>query len=271
MISIITAVYNQLPMNKIFAQSLKENTFQSYELIVIDNGSTDGSADFFESIGAIVIRNFKNFSYPHSQNQGIAKANFDWLAFLNNDIILSPNWDKVLINTMMRNELDVATCCGIEKLETPIVTRIYKRRWKLIRGLVSLLGTKKKHLQWMHKMMYPDWREFCDQRNKQFKEKVIKGFVGNTVMIKRTALEKIGFWDERIQNADFDLYLRVAVRSRDIGDIRPVHIALDCFVHHYIRLTLKGGYPPFTDQQNLISLEAKWSPEDLALLQDDLG
>jgi len=159
----------------------------------------------------------------------------------------------------------VATSCGVERLETPGITR---RRWKLIRSVVSLLGTQKHHLQWMHRLMYPDWNGFCAQRNAQFQGKVMKGFVGNTVMMKRAVLEKIGLWDERVQAADFDLYLRTAVRARDIGDIKPMHIALDCFVHHYIRLTLKGGYPSFADRDNLISLEDKWLPSDLALLQD---
>jgi len=268
MISIITAVHNQLPMNQLFVQHLKEATLNRYELIVIDNASTDGSAKFFESIGATVIRNSVNYSYPHSQNQGIAKARYDWLAFLNNDIVVSPQWDQVLINTMEANDLDVATCCGVERLETPAITRQFKRRWKLIRGVVSLLGTKKHHLQWMHRLMYPHWKDFCDERNTQFQNKITEGFVGNTVMIRRKALEKIGLWDERVQGADFDLYLRTAVRSRDFGDIKPVHIALDCFVHHYIRLTIKGGYPQFADQNNLISLETKWLPNDLALLQD---
>lgn len=268
MISIITAVHNQLPMNQLFVQHLKEATHHPYELIVIDNASTDGSADFFESIGAIVIRNPVNYSYPHSQNQGIAKAQYDWLAFLNNDILVSPGWDQVLINSMIANGLDVATSCGVERLEAPRITRHYKRRWKFIRSVVSLLGTQKNHLQWMHRLMYPDWKGFCAQRNEQFQGQVMKGFVGNTVMIKRAALKKIGPWDERVQAADFDLYLRTAVRARDIGDIKPMHIALDCFVHHYIRLTLKGCYPPFADRDNLISLEAKWSPSDLALLHD---
>jgi len=268
MISIITAVHNQLPMNQLFVQRLREATFNNYELIVIDNASTDGSADFFESIGATVIRNAVNYSYPHSQNQGISKARYDWLAFLNNDIIVSANWDQILIETMITNNLEVATCCGVERLETPDITRKFKRRWKLIRGIISILGTKKYHLQWMHKLMYPDWKGFCTHRNTQFHNNLIKGFVGNTVMIRRNALEKIGLWDERIQGADFDLYLRTAVRARDFGDIKPVHIALDCFVHHYIRLTIKGGYPKFADQANLISLDNKWSKTDLALLND---
>lgn len=81
MISIITAVHNQLSMNQFFVKHLQKATRNRYELIVIDNASTDGSADFFESVGATVIRNAVNYSYPYCQNQGIAKARHDWLAF----------------------------------------------------------------------------------------------------------------------------------------------------------------------------------------------
>jgi len=45
-ISIITAVYNQLAMNQIYWENLKKNTQHPFELIVIDNASTDASADF---------------------------------------------------------------------------------------------------------------------------------------------------------------------------------------------------------------------------------
>jgi hypothetical protein len=180
---------------------------------------------------------------------------------------VSPGWDATLVNTMRQNGLDVATSCGVERLETPERTRHCKRRWKAIRSVVSLLGTGTPQLRLMHRLMYPSWPSFCHDRQTRLKGKVLQGFVGNTVMMRRAALDKIGWWDERIQAADFDLYLRTAARARDVGDIKPMHIALDCFVHHYIRLTLKGGYPPFADKHQLIPLEDKWSATDLAMLE----
>lgn len=267
MISIITAVHNQLPMNRLFLKHLRAATHHPFELIIVDNASTDGSADFFESEGVQVIRNPANYSYPRSQNLGVARARHDWLAFLNNDVIVSPNWDQALLASMDRNGLDVATSCGVERLETPEQTRHCKRRWKFIRSLVSLAGTNEPQLRLMHRLMYPNWPSFCAERQARLKGEVLLGFVGNTVMMRRAAIEKIGPWDERIQAADFDLYLRTAVRAREVGDIKPMHIALDCFVHHYIRLTLKGGYPPFADKDQLIPLEQKWSAADLALLR----
>lgn len=114
--------------------------------------------------------------------------------------------------------------------------------------------------------MYGDWGAFCKDRQERFKHQAVEGFVGNTVMFSRRALDILGPWDETQQAADFDLFLRTAMRARDVGDIRPMHIALDCFNHHYIRLTMKGGYPPFVDKDKLIPLDQKWTPEQRALL-----
>ena len=265
-ISIITAVYNQLAMNQIYWENLVKYTKHSFELIVIDNASTDASADFFESVGARVIRNPGNYSYPVSQNQGIAIAKGEWLAFLNNDIIVSDGWDETLIANAEHNQLDVITSCGIERIESKAATKKLRRRWNRIRGLVGLFGTGRNSLLLMHKWMYGNWAVFCKKRQDHFKHQAVEGFVGNTVMFSRRALDILGPWDETQQAADFDLFLRTAMRAREVGDIRPMHIALDCFNHHYIRLTMKGGYPPFVDKDKLIPLDQKWSAEQRALL-----
>jgi GT2 family glycosyltransferase len=268
MISIITAVHNQLAMNQLFFEKLKQYTHHPFELIVIDNASTDGSADYFASVGAAVIRNPLNYSYPVSQNQGIALAKYDWLVFINNDIIVSPDWGRILLESMQANHLEVATVCGIEQLENAQVTKKTKRRWQLIKNLVSLFGISYRTLVLMHKLMYGNWERYCARRNQLFKHQIKEGFVGNTVVMHRDAIEKIGLWDERIQGADFDLYMRSKTRALTVGDIRPVHICLDVFVHHYIRLTVKGGYPPFADKDKLIPFQNKWKPQELEVLQE---
>ena len=76
-------------------------------------------------------------------------------------------------------------------------------------------------------------------------------------------------WDERIQSADFDLYLRSKKRAVETQDIKPIHLALGVYFHHYSRLTFKSRhYIPFADADNLISLDEKWGPEKDALLHD---
>ena len=268
MLSIIVTVHNQLPMNRLFWEHLQTNTEGSWELVVVDNASSDGTREFFKSVGATVVKNNGNYSYPHCQNRGIAAARGEWLAFLNNDVIVPPGWNTRLIETMRHHGMDVMSACGIEKIETPAATKKLKRRWQWIKNLTLLvMGRSETSLRLMHRLMYANWPRFSELRATQFHLQVLEGFVGNTVVMTRRSIKIVGLWDERVQAGDFDLYLRVKKRSLEHGDIRPMHIALDVFVHHYIRLTLSQGYPPFVDRDRLIKLEDKWSPEDLMLLK----
>jgi len=93
MISIITAIHNGLAINKFYEASLKKYTVNPFELIIIDNASKDGSAEFFENAGYKVVRNQQNYSYPYCQNQGTKIAKGEYLFFLNNDIVVAPCWD----------------------------------------------------------------------------------------------------------------------------------------------------------------------------------
>lgn len=263
MISIITAVHNGLAVNELFFESLKKYTHHPFELIIIDNNSTDGSREYFEKQGAKVISNPVNYSYPYCQNQGIREAKYDVLAFLNNDIIVSPQWDKRLLKIADANGLEVITPCGIERLESPEATQRIRRKWKAIKNFLSLLGYRKGVFLMMHRMMYGSWEAFNDSRYRRFGNKVVEGFVGNSVIMKRSAIDKVGLWDERIQAADFDLYVRTKKRSMEQGDIRPVHIALGVFNHHFIRITVHSRPAGFADKDRLISLEDKWGKEAL--------
>lgn len=270
MISIITAIHNGLHVNRLFYESLEKYTLSPYELIIIDNNSTDGSREYFIQQGAKVIQNKENYSYPYCQNQGIDVAKGEWLAFLNNDIVVGKNWDLRLIMTAELNGLEVITPCGIERLETKSATKKARRRWKRIKTWVSFTrGKSQASLEKMVEKMYGNWEEFSEKRWKEFDNQVTEGFIGNTVLIKRSAIEKIGLWDERIQAADFDLYIRVKKRSMEEGDIKPVHIALGVFNHHFIRLTVGSGPPEFADKEKLIRLEEKYTEKELKLYLKD--
>ena len=266
-LSIITAVHNQLAVNRWYVEHLKRYTQQAYELIVIDNASTDGSAEFFEAAGAKVIRNAANYSYPYTQNQGIAVAQGEWLAFLNNDIVVPPSWNTRLLASAERNGLDLLTVCGIERIETPAATKQLRRRWKRASLPVRLFGATQPWLKLAHHWMYGNWERFCHDRAQRFEGQILEGYVGNSVLMNRRAIELVGVWDERIQAADADLFLRAKKRAVEHGDIKPLHIALDVFVHHYIRITMRANPPAFADASRLISLDEKWSREDALRLQ----
>ena len=78
-------------------QSLGAQTRPFNEIIVVDNGSTDGSAEFAERAGAKVLRLGRNAGFAAAVNRGIEAAGTDWVAILNNDVTLEPDWLEKLL------------------------------------------------------------------------------------------------------------------------------------------------------------------------------
>ena len=84
-------------------------------------------------------------------------------------------------------------------------------------------------------------------------------------MITRRGLNIVGLWDERIQEADFDLFMRTKKRSMEVGDIKPCQIAIGSFIHHFGKMTVKYGVKrnPFADQDKQLRLVEKWTAEEV--------
>src|SRR5713101_7682807 len=73
-------------------------------VIVVDNGSTDGSADLAEALGAAVIRLETNRGFAPAVNKGIEQADTEWVAILNNDVELPPDWLEKLLAGAQREQ-----------------------------------------------------------------------------------------------------------------------------------------------------------------------
>jgi GT2 family glycosyltransferase len=271
MISIITAIHNGLAFNRLFLESIKENTFHPYEVIIIDNASSDGSGNYFRENGCTVIVNKENFNYPYSQNQGIEIAKGEYLFFLNNDLILSHHWDKRLIEAAVANGVDVISACGIENAGDKSTTQNLRRKWKRTKNPLMLFGIHRFNLKLMLWLMYGNWQRFCEKRYKQYRMNVVEGIVGNNVMMTRKAISILQGWDERIQHADFELFIRLKKRFLEAGDIKPCHIALGVYIHHFIRMTTKYGMKklPFAKESEFIFLNQKYSEAEIDQFHPD--
>ena len=80
--------------------SLGGQTFRDFETILVDNGSTDGSADFAEErYGKFIriFRNEKNLGFAGGNNIGIQAARGDYIVLLNNDTWADPHWLEELV------------------------------------------------------------------------------------------------------------------------------------------------------------------------------
>jgi len=265
MISIISAVYNQIAMNKLFWKYLKKYTDSEFELIIIDNCSTDGSREFFESLSdenVTVIANKANYSYPHCQNQGIQIAKYDSLVFLNNDLLVSPHWDTRMLQVLGKEEHDVVSFGTNDRLLDKVTSKKIQRRWKRIKyPIITLFGQSDFSLKLMFWLCYGNWEKFTDKIFSQYGLTMTEGFSGSAIAMNRTAIAKIGVWDITQQGADFDIFFRTCNRNEEMGDIKPLAVINGVFMHHFRRLTLYNKYPPFVDASNLSSIQEKWGNE----------
>ena len=93
--SIVVINWNRRALLEQCLRSIEQQTERDFELILIDNGSTDGSLDVLKhfSFPALqVIRNTENRGYTPAVNQGIRAARGRFIALINNDVVLATNW-----------------------------------------------------------------------------------------------------------------------------------------------------------------------------------
>lgn len=86
--------------------SLKKINYPNYRIIVVDNGSTDGSPEAIrkEFPYVTLIKNKENLGCPEGMNTGIRKAKSKYVLLLNNDIVVDRNFLKELVKVAESDE-----------------------------------------------------------------------------------------------------------------------------------------------------------------------
>ncbi len=101
--SVIVPCWNQLEFTRQCMAALMRCTCSPWELIVVNNGSTDGTGDYLAGVQdaapvpVTVIANSTNFGFPAAINQGLKYARGEYLVLLNNDAVVTEGWLEQLI------------------------------------------------------------------------------------------------------------------------------------------------------------------------------
>ena len=98
-VSIIIVNWNGKHLLTGCLDSLKKQTFRDFEAIVVDNGSSDGSAEFVKAKypWVRVIENSDNLGFARANNIGIAASKSEYVALLNNDIVADKKWLEEMV------------------------------------------------------------------------------------------------------------------------------------------------------------------------------
>jgi len=103
LVSVIIVNYNAKEYLRSCLEAVVQNTYPSYEVLVVDNGSTDGSNVMVahEFGGRVkIIPLAKNFGPAYARNRGVEQARGKYLAFLDNDTIPDKNWLGAAVGVM---------------------------------------------------------------------------------------------------------------------------------------------------------------------------
>jgi GT2 family glycosyltransferase len=98
-VSVLVLNWNGAPHLPRCLEALQVQTWRDFEVLVLDNASTDGSVDEVERRwpGFHLVRFEHNLGFAAANNRGARLARGRWLAFLNNDAFPQPDWLERLI------------------------------------------------------------------------------------------------------------------------------------------------------------------------------
>lgn len=239
--SIVVPTYDNLPFVRMCLESLLALTeYPNYEVIVVDNGSTDGTPAYLRRLAAQnpqvrLVLNPSNAGFGRACNQGLAIANGDVLVLLNDDTLVAPGWLARLIETLQDRSVGLAG---------PVTNRI---------------GNEAEV-----EVAYETWGGFLEEVERRGRERDGQTFEIRTVTMfclamRRDAFRRIGPLDQRFEIGllEDDDYSK---RARDAG-YRLV-CAEGVLVHHFSQ-TAFGKLVPTGEYNAILAAnrdryEEKW-------------
>ncbi|MGC9108589.1 MAG: glycosyltransferase, partial [Infirmifilum sp.] len=213
-------------------ESLYSIDYDNYEIIIVDNASTDGSSEAIEQyvnkrrpsgISVKIVRSDVNKGYAGGMNLGWKAIDKDSriVAFLNNDLVVEPSSLRQLVEFLIGNE-DVGAASGL--LYYPDGSTIYSAGWATD-DILSSIGI-------CHGAKYSD----CPSAGKPHPVSYADGayYVAKVDVIRRLGFDGMPFIDETFLYAD-DLLLSLKLWNSGYGSYYvPVVAGV-----HYVSLTTR--------------------------------
>ncbi|MCE5330031.1 glycosyltransferase, partial [bacterium] len=240
--SIVIVTHNQLEYSQQCLNSIIEFTpAGSYEIILVDNNSEDGTTDYLKSfrnqnknIDMKLIFNKSNLGFPKGCNQGIVASSFENILFLNNDTVVTHNWLKNLLICINSSE----------KIGAAGPVTNYCSNYQAI-------NTNYKSMEEMQLFA----RQYNISDENLWEQRL--NLVGYCLLLKRKVLDRVGYFDEDFSPGNYeddDLSMRIIKAGYKLILCR------DTFIHHFGSRSFKTNCSEFSEllKNNSKKFENKW-------------
>ena len=191
-VTVVIPHWNRADLLKPLLKQIGQQTYPIHRTVVIDNGSTDGSAAVAASAGAQVIELGLNAGFAAAVNRGIDATSTEWIAILNNDVSLSADWCERVLSSAAPAGASFATGKLVKASDPAVIDGTF--------DLVSAGAAA-----WRCGDGKPDGPLWSTPRSIQFAPLT-------AALFRRRVFESIGLLDERFGSylEDVDLGLRCA-------------------------------------------------------------
>lgn len=248
--SIIIPVFNRVELTRDCITALLRTTAErDIEVIVVDNGSSDGTAEYLTSLSEPirVIRNAQNLGFARACNQAARVATCEYLFFLNNDTIPLADWLEPLLAELDRHP------------EVGIVGN------KLLyaNGTIQHAGVA---FSLPDGVPYHIYRGVDAHHPAVERRRELRAVTGACMLVRRSLFESLGGFDEGYQNGFEDVDL--CLRAGDSG-VKVVYQPRSVVVH----LEEQSDGRKDHDEENLVRLLRSWAgrsfPDEVGRLLED--
>lgn len=222
-VPIVIPVWNNVEYTIKAVDSIRINTHPNlYEIVIVDNGSTDGTKDYLKKLVAEdpdhvrVITNDVNLGFSGGINTGLralSAFNWEYCCIANNDLIFTPNWLYQMLECLQQSPIENLGAVG------PVSNAAGGSQ-----GVQANYKTEAEMAQWSqeHHQLHPrNWVE-------------AGRLVGLCVLMTRKLFDTVGYLDERFLGGmweDNDWCLRARLAGFKFAIDRST------FLHHFMSKT----------------------------------
>jgi Glycosyl transferase family 2 len=248
--SVVIPTYNRLPLLKEALESLWRQTFTDYEVIVVDDGSTDGTADFARSLGErITFVEQTNRGPGAARNLAVEHAKGDYLAFLDSDDLWFP-WTLTVFARAIEQH---------GRRPSLLAARVFQ--FTNDREL-NIVKEKPARASWFSDYFASSKRHF---------------YIGAAMMVvqRESMLQAGGFPEHRFNAEDHDLVMRLGTApgfvqvlspftlayrrhvARATGNLKDTYAGSACLIENERQSKYPGGIRRAIERREILSLHIR--------------